>query len=94
MPGFAAGESDVELRVENLVSEKKHRPLATAAAVVLCIAIVVGCVFGYSRYQAKYYNINDVELLTAEQVVKLLKINGVRLTADSGYDAGEYGSEA
>lgn len=87
MPGFATGESDVELRVENLVSEKKHRPLATAAAVVLCIAMVVGCVFGYSRYQAKYYNINDVELLTAEQVVKLLKINGVRLTADSGYDA-------
>lgn len=87
VPGFAAGESDVEMRVENLVSEKKRRPLATAAAVILCIAIVAGCVFGYSRYQAKYYNINDAELLTAEQVVKLLKINGVRLTADSGYDA-------
>ncbi len=87
VPGFAAGESDVEMRVENLVSEKKRRPLATAAAVMLCITIVAGCVFGYSRYQAKYYNINDAELLTAEQVVKLLKINGVRLTADSEFDA-------
>ena len=85
--GSTAGESDVEMRVENLVSEKKRRPLVTAAAVILCIAIVAGCVFGYSRYQAKYYNINDAELLTAEQVVRLLKINGVKLTADNEYDA-------
>ena len=86
-PGFAAGESDVEMRVENIVREKKHRPLVTVAAIVLCIAVIAGCVFGYSRYQSKYYNINDVELLTSEQVVKLLRVNGVRLTSDDEYDA-------
>lgn len=86
-PGFAAGESDVEMRVKNITKKKKKRPLVTAAAVVICIAVAVGCVYGYSWYQAKYFELNDTEMLTADEVVKLLKVNGIELTPDGAYDA-------
>lgn len=90
-PGFVKGESDTEMRVKNLVTNKKHRPALTAAASVICVIAAALCIFVYQWYEKEYYNLNDIDMITVEQVEKLLKVNGLEIKPDSEYDEYDFG---